>query len=200
MKRRRQAWLCLAALHLALVTLVGFHSTAGALVNGRSFVSPARLSGVATAESVSGKVLLEDASAALWPRAVLDLYLDAAGIDAGYGYFAPNVSENCRLMFQLKFPGGHTEISPPIVGNRSSGLRLMDLLDRTLQVDDPRLREHIIRTMASSVWLEYPDALEIRAVFGTVQPPSINGFKSGERETYHVLFGYDFARTPGPSS
>ncbi|MFL6537130.1 MAG: hypothetical protein ACJ8JD_03000, partial [Chthoniobacterales bacterium] len=173
MKLGRRVSVILAALHLAFIVAVASRSATRALLNGETYIPAACTRAIDVGESLAGGVLATNASPRSWRRAPLDLYLNATGIDAGYGFFAPNVSENGKLMCQLRFADGATKIVPPIVGNASSGLRLMDLLDRTLQVTDLRLREYIVRKMAVGVWREYPDATEIRAVFGTVIPPSI---------------------------
>jgi len=43
-----------------------------------------------------------------------------------------------------------------------------------------------------SVWQEHPDAKKIRAIFGSVNMPSISDFKHGKKESFQPLFSYDF--------
>ena len=42
-------------------------------------------------------------------RETIAFYLHAAGIEVGYGYFAPNVPYSYKLVFQLTYPNGTTE-------------------------------------------------------------------------------------------
>ena len=46
-------------------------------------------------------------------RETIAFYLHAAGIEAGYGYFAPNVPYSYKLVFELTYPNGTTEYELP---------------------------------------------------------------------------------------
>jgi hypothetical protein len=47
--------------------------------------------------------------------------------------------------------------------------------------------------LALSVWREHPDVKKIRAVFGSVNPPSVSDFEHGKGESLQPLFSYDFS-------
>ena len=45
-----------------------------------------------------------------------------AGIETGYGYFAPNVPGGYRLVFELHYPDGRVEYELPSVSSAAAGL------------------------------------------------------------------------------
>jgi hypothetical protein len=55
------------------------------------------------------------------------------------------------------------------------------------------LREVVVKMLALSVWREHPDVKKIRAVFGSVNPPSVSDFEHGKGESFQPLFSYDFS-------
>lgn len=126
-------------------------------------------------------------------RQALTTYLHLAGIEVGYGYFAPNVPGTYRLVFELHYPDRRVEYQLPAVNSAAAGLRVVSLLDQIGRTKHDRLREILIRMLAESVWSEHPDVKAIRAVLESVTLPSISEFKQGKRASYQVLYTYDFS-------
>ena len=62
-------------------------------------------------------------------REALNTYVKLAGIETGYGYFAPNVPGGYRLVFELHYPDGRVEYELPSVRSAAAGLRIAGLLD-----------------------------------------------------------------------
>ena len=125
-------------------------------------------------------------------RQILWGYLNAAGIDAGYSYFAPNVPNNYKIVFELHYPDGHTEFELPEVSGRATGLRLSTLLDVVAETEYEPLRAMMVKMMAYAVWQQHPEAAKVRAVVGDVDLPTPAEFQRGQKESYEFLFGYDF--------
>ena len=125
-------------------------------------------------------------------RQIVSAYLNLAGIGAGYSYFAPNIPDNYKIIFELHYPDGRTEIEPPRVNGRSAGLRFATLLDKMTETEYDPLRTMMVKMLAFSIWQDHPSAVKIRAVLGTVNLPSPAEFRLGRKESYHVLFAYDF--------
>ena len=119
-------------------------------------------------------------------------YLHGAGIEAGYGFFAPNVPDNYTLLFEIHYPDGRTEYDLPNVRNASSGLRLNGLLDQVDETDNEQLRQTILKILTYSAWQAHPDASRIRAIFTSATLPSPTEFTQGRKGSYHVLYAYDF--------
>jgi hypothetical protein len=132
-------------------------------------------------------------------REGLATYLQLAGIETGYGYFGPNVPGGYRLVFELHYSDGRVEYQLPSVSSEAAGLRIAGLLDTIGRTPYEVLREHLVKTLARSVWREHPDVKTVRAVFGSIRLPTISQFEHGERESYDFLYAYDFALENEPA-
>jgi hypothetical protein len=125
-------------------------------------------------------------------RQELTTYFHLAGIEAGYGFFAPNISGSCKLVFELHYPDGRVEYQVPSVSSHASGLRVATLLDQIGRPQNEPLREVMLKMLASSIWQEHPDVKMIRAIFGSVILPSVSEFEGGMPASSEFLFAYDF--------
>jgi hypothetical protein len=129
-------------------------------------------------------------------RQGLTAYQHGAGIEAGYGFFAPSVPNSYKLVFEVHFSDGRVEYELPSVGNDAAGLRLSSLLDYIGSVHYDPLREVMLKMLAYSVWQKHPEAIAIRAVFGYVDVPGPSEAAQGKSESYHFLYAYDFSFHP----
>jgi hypothetical protein len=126
-------------------------------------------------------------------RQILTGYLDLSGIEVGYGFFAPNVANSYKLVFELRFPDGRVEYELPRVSNAASVLRVAGLLDTIGRTRSEAFRQTMVKMLADAVWREHADATMIRAIFGSVVLPSAPEFEQGKRESYEFLYAYDFS-------
>ena len=126
-------------------------------------------------------------------RRTLTTYLHGAGIETGYGYFAPNVPGSYNLVFELHYPDGRVEYELPRVNSAAAGLRIAGLLDDIGRTRSDALREHMVKMMASSIWHEHPEVKTMRAILGSVILPSVTDFERGKAEFYEFLYAYDFS-------
>jgi hypothetical protein len=144
------------------------------------------------AETAISSVLGEQLPSSNSVRRSLNLYLRATGIDIGYGFFAPNVPDNSKVIFQLHYSDGRVDYELPGVANAGAGLRLSTLIDNIGETKSDALQEVLLKMMAYSVWREHPDAIMIRAVLGFVLLPSPDELKRGVKESYQTTRAYDF--------
>ena len=144
-------------------------------------------------ESLAAAILGQDLAATSPLRQTLATYLGLAGIDAGYGYFAPNVPNSYRLVFELRYPDGHTEYRLPRVNRPAAGLRLASLLEQIGRTPSDALREYMVKTLAGSVWREHPEVKTIRATLSQMVQPPIADYVRGKEPTYEALYIYDFS-------
>jgi hypothetical protein len=126
-------------------------------------------------------------------RQALATYLNLAGIETGYGYFAPNVPGSYRLVFELHYADGRVEYELPSVSGAAAGLRLASLLDKIGRTPYDALREHLVKMLALSIWREHTEVRMIRAVFGSIGLPSVSEFEHGKGASYQFLYAYDFS-------
>ncbi len=145
------------------------------------------------AELVAAFVLGKEAAASSPVRKGIATYLHAAGIQAGYTFFAPNIPGYHKLTFELYYEDGRVEYASPRVGGKSAALRLDSLLDRLADKRYEPLREVVVKMLAFSVWRDHPDVKKIRATFGAVSPPGISDFENGKAESFQPMFSYDFS-------
>ena len=125
-------------------------------------------------------------------RESISAYTQAAGIGFGYGFFAPNVPDSYKLVFELHYPDGSIQYELPHVSSPGAGLRVSTLVDNIAQTRYDALRELMVKMLAYAVWREHPDAIMIRAVLGFVTLPNAIEFKQGLSESYQFLYAYDF--------
>ena len=134
-------------------------------------------------------------------RRGITAYLHAAGSQAGYTFFAPNVPGYYKLILELDYRDGRVEYDLPHVTGGAAALRLDGLLDRLANPFYEPLREVVVKCSAFSIWREDPHVKKIRAIFGSVTPPGISDFEQGKRESFQPLFSYDFSlRNEGSQS
>jgi hypothetical protein len=143
-------------------------------------------------ESVVSAAIGERLAASNPLRNGLAVYLHSAGIEAGYSFFAPNVPDNYTLVFEVHYPDGRVEYDLPNVRSATGGLRLNGLLDQIGATAYEPLRQTILKILTYSVWQVHPEASKIRAIFTSARWPSTNEFEHGQKESYELLYAYDF--------
>lgn len=132
-------------------------------------------------------------------RETLNTYVNLAGIETGYGYFAPNVPGGYRLVFELHYSDGRLEYELPSVSSASAGLRIAGLLENIGRTPSDAMREILVKALAQSVWREHPDVERVRAILGSVILPSVHEFEHGNGQSYEFLYAYDFSLTKEPT-
>ena len=192
--RQKSVYLACFVLHFLLIITVSCRETFWLLAKGLTIFPSSFNSCSEKAETDVSAVVGQHLPESNPVRQALATYLHAAGIETGYGYFAPNVPGSYKLVFELHYPDGHLEYELPRVTSAAAGLRVAGLLDK---MGGPRydpVRETMVKMLAYSVWQEHPAATTISAVFGTINLPTIAEFERGEKESYDFLYSYDFSR------
>lgn len=149
-----------------------------------------------TAQAIASAALgqtLDDANP--WRQAVTT-YVHSAGIEGGYGFFAPGVPNSFKVVFELHYHDGRVEYEVPHVQGDAAGLRLVTLLDYIGRTQHDPLRELMLKMLANSIWQEHPEATTIRTVFGYVREPTVTEANQGKKESYQFLYAYDFSFPP----
>jgi len=191
----RQRGVCLAwlALHLLLIISFSCRDTLRVIAEGPTIFPVPFGNFSRKAQRIISIVLGRELPPFNPVREVGGAYVHAAGIDVGYGYFAPNVPGGYRLVFELHYSDGRTEYELPSVNSAAAGLRIAGLLDSIGRTPYDPIREILVKTLAQSVWRQHPDVKSVRAIVGSVRLPSIREFEQGQRESYEFLYAYDFS-------
>lgn len=189
-KRVYSVWFVVHFFLIATVCLAGIFSLVaeGTTILPSSVNKPAR-----KAELIAAFLLGKEAGASNPLRQGIATYLHAAGVQAGYSFFAPNIPGYHKLTLELFYADGRVDYESPQVTGKGAALRLTSLLDRLADNRYEPIREVVVKMLALSVWRERADVKKIRATFGTVNPPGLNDFERGETETFQPMFSYDFS-------
>ena len=189
----RRFALALFGLHFFLIGAVCLRDTFSIFASTPTIFPPAADRFWEGGEQSAQALLGEGLSQSNWVRNGITLYLHSAGIEAGYGFFAPNVPANYKLVFELHYPDGQTDYEIPRLGNAATGMRFAGALDQLAAVSYAPLRETMTKIMAYSVWQAHPDANRVRAYLGRAHLPTPAEFEKGEKESYDLLFAYDYS-------
>jgi len=189
-KRIYAAWF---VLHFFFITVVCSAGVFSLIAQGSTMLPSALDRYALKAELIVALFLGKQTDAYSPVRRGIATYLHAAGIQAGYSFFAPNIPGYHKLTLELYYPDGRVEYESPHVSGKAAALRLDSLLDRLADKRYEPLREVVVKMLALSVWRERPEVKKIRATFGAVSPPGISDFEHGKGESFQPLFSYDFS-------
>jgi hypothetical protein len=193
-KRIHAVWF---GIHFFLITAVCFAGLFSLIAEGATMLPSALEPYARKAEVAAAWSLGKQAAVSSPVRRGIGTYLHAAGIQAGYTFFAPNVPGYHRLTLELSYEDGRVEHESPHLRSKAAALRLDSLLGRLADERYEPIREVVIKMLAFSVWREHPDVKKIRAVFGSVTPPGITEFEQGKAETFEPMFSFDFSLRDG---
>jgi hypothetical protein len=189
-KRIHAAWF---GIHFFLITAVCLAGVFWLIAQGSTILPSVCNEYARKAELAATWCLGKEADASNPLRRGIATYLHAAGIQAGYSFFAPNVPTQHRLTLELFYDDGRVEYESPHVRSKTAALRLESLLDRLPDQRYEPVREVLVKMLAFSVWREHPDVKKLRATFGSVNPPDITAFEQGKTETFQPMFSFDFS-------
>jgi hypothetical protein len=190
------AWL---ALHLLLIISFSLRDTLRVVAEGPTIFAGSFKNCSRKAERVISVALGQALPASNAVREALCTYVHIAGIDTGYGYFAPNVPGGYRLVFELHYADGRVEYELPSVSSAAAGLRIAGLLDNIGRTPFDTMREILVKTLAQSIWREHPDVKSVRAILESIKLPTVRQFEEGKRESYEFLYAYDFSLRNDPA-
>ena len=192
MLHRKQFYLVCFVGHFFLIFAVCSRDTLSVIAKGYTFF-PASLGPYsARAEAIVSAALGERLAPSNPVRQTVSIYTHLGGIETGYGFFAPNVPDNYKLVFEIHYADGRVEYELPHAASEGAGFRLATLVDNIGETRYDALREVMIKMVAYSVWREHPDAAMVRAVLGFVILPTAAEFQRGTTESYQYLYAYNF--------
>ena len=197
---RRQFLIACCLAHFFLVLAAGWRDTLSVVAKGYTFLPHSVTAYSRNAETIIATLLGERFSSLNPLRQAVSIYTHVSGIEAGYGFFAPNVPDNYKLVFEIHYADGRIDYELPRVGSAAAGLRLSTLIDNIGGTPYNELREVMVKMMAYSIWQEHPDATLIRAVLGLILLPTPREFRYGMKEAYEFMYAYDFRFSGPPQS
>src|SRR5262249_335297 len=176
-ERRKVVWICCAGLHFFFISVVCWRDTFSVL-SGPGTISPGFLTPLwHNCDELASSALGLRLGRSNLIRRLSTAYLRIAGIEGGYGFFAPTVPYNYNLVFEVHNEDGSVNYELPEVSGLATGLRLSTLLDNIGQTRDDPLRELMLKMLAYPIWQRHPGAKKLRAVFGFVDLPTATQFR-----------------------
>lgn len=121
-------------------------------------------------------------------------YRHVAGIDTGYGFFAPRVPDLCKVVYQVEYLDGHMEEHLPGVTGGDAILRLSTIMDAIGHISTPAVREGLLRMLLRTEGERFADAKVVTIQFGTVRVPDFAQFRRGEQADFEVSESYRYVR------
>jgi hypothetical protein len=197
--RQNSLYLAWFVLHFLLIIAFSCCDTLRVIAQGPTILPVSFKGSSRRAEGIVSVALGQRLASSNPLRQALATYLQLAGIEVGYGYFAPNVPGTYKLVFELHYPDGRVKYEVPRVNSAAAALRFTGLLDQIGRTKYDALREILVKMVAQSVWSEHPQVKTVRALLGSVKLPSISEFEGGKRESYDFLYAYDFSLRDGSS-
>jgi hypothetical protein len=128
-------------------------------------------------------------------RHAIQTYLHAAGIESGYGFFAPNVPDTYKLVFELHYADGRVEYEPAGVDTGEVGLRFASLMDYIGRTSSDLEREVLVKLLARSTASQHRGVVKIRAILGSLALPDPAEFQVNRSAIYQFRHAYDFVRS-----
>ncbi len=181
--------MAIAGIHLILTSLVSLRDTCAIFSTARTLFPPSFKSAWKSGEAWTEAVLGEGGK--FYGGSVLT-YLHAAGIESGYGFFAPNVPDNYKMIFDFEFPDGHHESDIPVVSSETAGLRLAGFMDQLADTAYAPLQEAMVRVVSASAVARHIGATKARVAVGVARLPNPTEYGRGERESYDPFLVFDF--------
>jgi hypothetical protein len=197
--RQKHVYVAWFSLHFLLIVSFSCRETLRLVAQGPTIFPVCFRSLAGKAETAASIALGQHLASSNPIRQALATYLHLAGIETGYGYFAPNVPGSYKLVFELHYPDGRVEYELPSVSGAAAGLRIAGLLDTIGRTRHDVLREYLVKTLAGSIWREHPGVQTVRAVFGSIRLPTVSEFEHGQRGSYEFMYAYDFALQNEPA-
>jgi hypothetical protein len=179
-------------LHFLLLLAVSCRETLSIIARGLTLLPPSFNDVAQSGERIASGALAQGLATSNPLRQAIATYTNTAGIEAGYAFFAPGVSHNYKLVFEIHYRDNSIEYEAPQVVAGAAELRLASLLDALGRREYDPLREPLLRMLAYSVWRDHRDAVMIRALLGTVIPPRLREFEQGKKAAFEFLYAYDF--------
>src|SRR6476646_4064761 len=128
--RSRQFWVAGLAVHFLAIGAVSCWDLGKLVADGQS-VLPRTMVSLAAGMTQAMKSISPGRLSRSNPlRQTVLGYCHSAGIESPYTFFAPNVPESLRVVFEIHFPDKRVAYELPRVQSDTEGLRLSALVDQ----------------------------------------------------------------------
>jgi hypothetical protein len=133
------------------------------------------------------------------PGSLLQAYTQLAGAHYGYGFFAPGVTSEMRVSFEVdQGPGGVIVREGFTQANHEAKLRQGSML---LMFSFDENQDILARSWAAEMFGRYPDARAVTVTVKTFDPPKMAEYRSGVRPVWKEYYRAALEhQSPSPSN
>jgi hypothetical protein len=189
--RSRRFWVAALAVHFLFIGAVSFWDIIDLIGSGRTML-PQTIAASATklAEAMRSISPRQFALSNPIRRAIIG-YSHIAGIESPYTFFAPNVPQSLKVVFEIHLADGRVIYDLPHVKSDTEALRLSALIDQAAA--QPGLwRDVVLQMLAASAADMNPEAIRIRVVVEALKFPPPADYLNGAQPSYKFVCSYDF--------
>src|SRR3954469_11483865 len=189
--RSRQFWVAGLAAHFLAIATVSCWDIVNLVADGRTML-PRTMGTEAARINQATKPISPRRLARTNPlRQTLIGYAHSAGIESPYTFFAPNVPESLKVMFEIQFLDKRVSYELPRVRSATEGLRLSALIDQAAA--KPGLwRELVLQMLAAGTADDNPNAIQVRVIVAALRFPRPSDYVKGAEPSYQFVCSYDF--------
>jgi hypothetical protein len=186
-----QLWAVALALHFLVIGAVSFWDLVDLVGSGRT-VLPQTIAASAgdfaqAMKSFSPRQLRRSNPI----RQTIVGYAHITGVESPYTFFAPNVPESLKIVFEIHLRDNRVIYDVPSVASRTEGLRLSALIDQAVR--EPGLwRDVVLQMLAASAADVNPGAIRIRVIVTALKFPGPAEYRNGARPWQEFICSYDF--------
>lgn len=121
----------------------------------------------------------------------LTSYCHITGIDAPYSFFAPEVAEAVKVVFEIHFPDQQISYQLLSLRSRSEALRLDVLIDQAA-AKPGFWRDVVLQMLAASAANKNPEATKIQVMIASLKIPRPADYRNGVQPSYEPICSYNF--------
>lgn len=192
-------YLAALGLHLLLIASVSCREILWLVSRGLSGVPGVIQSSATRGEQIAAAVTAQQLPRDNAVRRLVHGYLQLSGIEAGYGFFAPNVPDSYQLAFELQLPDGRLQFLKVEEANGELALRYATLLEYIGRASSGPLRQLLVSVIANALWHDRPELVKVRAFVSQLRVPPPADYDSQREPAFDLLDTYEFVR-PGQGS
>jgi hypothetical protein len=136
----------------------------------------------------------------------LDRYGALSGASASYVFFAPGVSSQLDVRFDIIDGAGVTTSASLSSGaSHEAELRIGNIIDQFGRLGDDeeesvRLRRSLAASLAGKMFARYPEARAVVVRLETFEPVAMDAWRRGERPRWSPLYAVKFVHHPRPEA
>jgi hypothetical protein len=138
------------------------------------------------------------------PARLLQWYATMSGAGSQYGFYAPEVGNECRARFLVQDDQG-TEEWDDFEQTRNPearlrlGLTVLHAFANGEAAQDAERRQRLVKSWAAAMFTRHPRAVSVTVVVETYDVPPMSGYRTGLRPNWNVVYQAQVQRnSPAP--